>query len=219
MLSIIYCEEFKFGFNARPDPLGRALEAARRATGAAPSDHFAYLAIAQALFYRKEFPAFRSAAERAITLNPMDSGTTAYMGSLMSYAGDWKRGSALVRRAMELNPKHPGWYWFVLFYDAYRKRDYRAALGVALQINLPGFYGTPLVAAAAYGQLGERDGAGQALRELLGLCPDFALSARAELGKHLEPVLLEHMVEGLRQAGLEVAAEETSERSAPNETK
>ena len=219
MLSIIYCDEFKFGFNARPDPLGRALEAARRATDAAPSDHFAYLAIAQALFYRKEFPAFRSAAERAIALNPMDSGTTAYMGSLMSYAGDWDRGSVLVKRAMELNPKHPGWYWFALFYDAYRKRDYRAALEVALKINMPGFYGTPLVAAAACGQLGERDGAGRALRELLGLWPDVALSARAELGKHLEPGLLEHVVDGLRQAGLEVATEETSHRSSTKATK
>jgi TolB-like protein len=55
MLSIIYTDEYKYGFNAGPDPLGRALEAARRATDAAPSNHFAYLALAQTLFFRKEF--------------------------------------------------------------------------------------------------------------------------------------------------------------------
>ena len=121
MLSIIYGEEHKYGFNARPDPLARALEAARRATDAASSNHFAYLALAATLFFRKEFEAFRSAAEQAVILNPMDSGTIAYLGTLMSLAGDWERGCALVDRAIQLNPKHPGWYWFPAFYNAYRK--------------------------------------------------------------------------------------------------
>ena len=43
-----------------------------------PSNHFAHLALAQAFFFRKEFPAFRSAAERAIALNPMDGSTCEY---------------------------------------------------------------------------------------------------------------------------------------------
>ena len=40
---------------------------------------------------------------------------------LIAYAGDWERGFALVERAMQLNPRHPGWYWFAHFYDAYRQ--------------------------------------------------------------------------------------------------
>ena len=222
MLSIIYTEEYKYGFNVEPDPLGRALEAARRAADAAPSNHFAYLALAPTLFFRKEFQAFRSAAERAVTLNSMDSGTIAYMGTLMSFAGDWERGCALVERAIQLNPKHPGWYWFPAFYDAYRKSDYRGALNVALKINMPRFYVTPLVAAAAYGQLGERDAAAKALRELLILWPDFGVSAREEIQKWLEPDLAEHLLDGLRKAGLKIppqkgaaaAAVESSNASA-----
>jgi len=204
MLSIIYGEEHKYGFNARPDPLARALEAARRATDAASSNHFAYLALAATLFFRKEFEAFRSAAEQAVILNPMDSGTIAYLGTLMSLAGDWERGCALVDRAIQLNPKHPGWYWFPAFYNAYRKSDYRGALNVAVKINMPRFYATPLVTAAAYGQLGERDAAGKALRELLVLWPDFGVSAREEMGKWFDPDLAEHMLDGLRKAGLSI---------------
>src|SRR5436189_4036980 len=83
MLSIIYGEEYKYGFNARPDPLARALEAARRATDAASSNHFAYLALAASLFFLKDVEVVRSAAERAVTLNPMDSGTIAYLGTLI----------------------------------------------------------------------------------------------------------------------------------------
>ena len=103
--------------------------------------------------------AFRNAAERTIALNAMDGGTTAFVGHLMAYAGDWERGCALVEHARQLNPNHPGWYWFPAFFDAYRKRDYRGALEVALKINMPGYFYSSAVIAAAYGQLGEREAA------------------------------------------------------------
>ena len=63
----------------------------------------------------------------------------------MAYAGDWERGCGLVERAAALNPRHPGFYWFPLFYNAYRKGDYRGALSVALKINMPGFFYTHVV--------------------------------------------------------------------------
>ena len=219
MLSMIYGEEYKFGFNAGPDPLERALKAGRRAADAAPSNHFAYLALAQTLFFRKEFQSFRSAAERALTLNPMDGYTIAFMGMLTSCVGDWERGCALVERAMQFNPKHPGWYWFPAFWNAYRKRDYHGALNLALKINMPDFFWTHVVTAATYGQLGERDAAGKALRELLVLKPDFAVGAREEPGKWFDSELVEHLLDGLRKAGLEIAdAEGTADRSALRET-
>ncbi len=97
-------------------------------------------ALAKTLFFRKEFQAFRTAAEQAISLNPMDGAKLAQLGSLLAYSGDWERGCALVERAMQLNPRHPGWYWFPLAWNAYRKGDYRGALNVTLKINLPGFF-------------------------------------------------------------------------------
>jgi hypothetical protein len=60
MLGIIYVEEYTHGFNARPDPLGRALAAARRAVEAEPSNHLAHHALASVLFYRRELQAFRN---------------------------------------------------------------------------------------------------------------------------------------------------------------
>src|SRR6185295_13822942 len=62
MLSMLYGEEHRFEFNVQPDPLGRSLMAARRAVDAAHGNHFAWLALSQALFFRKEFDAFREAA-------------------------------------------------------------------------------------------------------------------------------------------------------------
>ena len=157
MLSLLYTEEFSNGFNPLPDPLGRALQAARRAADAAPSSALAYNALARALFFRKEFQAFRIAADRALELNPLNGPTLAGLGGMMAYAGDWEHGCAQVERAARLNPRHPGGYWFALFYNAYRKGDYRGALSVGLKINLPDFFATHESMAAVYGQLGEFD--------------------------------------------------------------
>jgi hypothetical protein len=124
---------------------------------------------------------------------------------LTAYAGDWERGCALAEQARNLNPHHPGWYWFPSVFDAYRKRDYRGAVDVALKVNMPGFWRTHLALAVAYGQLGEREAGRSAVRELLVLRPDFAATAREECGKWWEPGLVEHLIEGLRKAGLEIA--------------
>jgi TolB-like protein/tetratricopeptide (TPR) repeat protein len=206
MLSHLYREEYAHGFNLRPDPIGRAISAARRAVEIAPSNHLAYFALASAQFFRRELQAFRNSAVHAIELNPMDGFTAAYLGFQIAYAGDWERGCALAERARWLNPHHPGWYWFPSFFDAYRKNDYRGALDFALKVNMPGFWRTPLALAAAYGQLGEHDAARRAVGDLLAIRPDFADVAREELGKWWDPELIEHLIDGLRKAGLEIAS-------------
>jgi serine/threonine protein kinase/tetratricopeptide (TPR) repeat protein len=205
LLSIMYREEYTHGFNVLPDPLGRSFAAARRAIELAPSNHYAHHALASVLFFRKERQASRNAAERAISLNPMDGFNFAYMASIIAYDGDWKRGMELSEKARSLNPHHPGWYWFTPYYDAYNRRDYRAALEFASKVNMPGFWRTHCALAAAYGQLGEFEPARGALRELLAIRPNFAATARAELEKWHFPELIDHLLDGLRKAGLAIA--------------
>ena len=203
-LALLYREEYTHGFNLQPDPLGRALAASRRALDAAPANHLAHAAMASTLFFQGDLAGFRAAAERAISLNPLEGYTGAYLGMLMAYSGHWERGCALAERAMQLNPNHPGWYWFPRVFDAYRRRDYQRAVEMALKVNLPDFWRTQLVLAAANGQLGERVAAGNAVRELLKIRPSFAVIAPDELKKWYNDELTGHLIEGLRKAGLEV---------------
>jgi TolB-like protein/Tfp pilus assembly protein PilF len=207
MLSIVIVAEHQGGFNPQPNPLERALQAARRAIELDSSGHRGYQALALVLFFRKEMQAFRTAAEKAIALNPMDGCNIAHLGSYIAYAGEWERGCALVEHALQLNPNHPGWFWFPLFFNAYRKRDYRGALSYALKVNLPSYYGTHMALAAAYGQLGQQDEARKALQELLKLQPDAARIARPTLSMTHDPELVEHMIEGLQKTGLEIPEE------------
>jgi tetratricopeptide (TPR) repeat protein len=205
-LSLIYWHEYAFGYNLRPDPLGRARAAAQRAVASAPTSHFAHCALATGLFFLKDFLAFRPAAERSLALNRMDASTAAILGTMIAYAGDWEYGLGVVERAMQLNPHHPGWYHYVALTDAYRRRDYRGALASALKVNMPGYYWPHALLAAVYGQLGEQQRARAALRELHALMPDFGAMAREEFGKWHDAELTEHLLDGLRKAGLDVPA-------------
>jgi TolB-like protein/Tfp pilus assembly protein PilF len=209
MLSLVIIAEHQ-GFNPLPNPLERALQAARRAIELDSSGHRGYHALALTLFFRKEIQAFRTAAEKAIALNPMDGCNVAHLGGFIAYAGEWERGCTLVEHALQLNPNHPGWYWFPLFFNAYRKRDYSGALDFALRVNLPGYHGTHMALAAAYAQLGQSDEANKAMLELIKLMPGFAQIARPALGITLDPELVEHLIAGLRKAGLDIP-----EKNAP----
>lgn len=203
----MYREEYTHGFNVGPDPLGRAFSAAQRAVDIDPSNHLGYHALASVFYFQKEFQAFRSAADHAIALNPMDGFTMAYLGFLVAYSGEWECGCAIVERARNLNPHHPGWYWFAHLFDAYRKSDYRRAVDIGLRINMPQFWRTNVALAAAYGQLQDRLAARNSVRMLLMLRPAFALSAREELSKWWDTELVEHLVDGLRKAGLNIPGE------------
>ena len=207
MLSLICKEEFTHELNLRPDPLGRAFAAAQRAVEGAPSNHLAYHALAMAQYFLGDRPAFRIAAERALELNPMDGFSVAFLGSFIAYDGDWELGWKLSAKARSLNPNHPGWYWFVPCFDAFRKGDYRLSLEFARKVNTPSLWRTCAVMAAAYGQLGEMESARNPLQALLTLRPNFQAEARKELAIYWGPDLVEGLIDGLRKAGLEIADE------------
>jgi TolB-like protein len=205
MLAMMYGEEHRFGFNVLPDPLGRSLKAARRAVDAAHANHFAWLAMAQALFFSKEFDAFRDAAARAISLNAMDGSTLEYLAHLLAFSGDWEGGCELAERARKLNPNHAGWYWAVHFLDRYRQGDYEAARPFLTKLFTRGGGAelfTIALLAALYGQLGERQEAEKTMQNIMAANPDFPLTIRGDFEKWYPQELVELLMEGLGKAGL-----------------
>jgi adenylate cyclase len=205
MLAYLCVQDYAQGFKLQADSLTSGLTAAQRAVEAAPSNYLAYCSLAQALFFQREFQGFRNAAERAVALNSMDGNSIAFLGELLTYAGDWERGLALAGRAKQLNPNHPGWYWYADFYNSYRQGNYRGALSFAHKVNLPGHWFVHAAIAAACGQLGERGAASRALQDLLKVRPDFAASVRKDIEKWWEPEYVDQLIDGWRKAGLEIA--------------
>jgi TolB-like protein/Tfp pilus assembly protein PilF len=204
MLALLHVEDYAHSFELQPNALDMGLAAARRAVETAPANHLAHFALAQAHFFRKEIPRFRNAAQRTLTLNPLDGNAVALIGELLVHSGDEEKGMELAARAKRLKPNHPGWYWHADFNHAYRKHDYRGAVAAALKCNLPGYFGTQALLAAGFAQLGDKEEAGKALRELLRLRPDAASTIRRDAAKWFDPDHTAHFLEGLRKAGLEI---------------
>jgi Flp pilus assembly protein TadD len=182
----------------------RGLAAAQRAVDAAPTSHLAYYALGQALFFRKETQSFRKAVERAIALNPMDGNSLASLGEMLVYSGSSERGLQLTVRAKQLNPSHPGWYWYVDVYVAYRRGDYEGALGFVLNVSLPDHWPMHMFLTAIYGQLGDSAAASNALRQLLRVRPGFSATGRADVEKWWDATFVEQLAEGCRKGGLEM---------------
>lgn len=209
MLTFVYLDEYRYGYNARPltqyRPLDKALEAAQRAVALAATDARSYESLYAAYFYRGDIEAFRRAGADARRLNPNSPEIMADFGNKLVAIGSYDEGVALIRKAITLNPAHPGWYNIGLVLDAYRRGSYAEALAAAERMNMPKHYRSWVFFAMIYGQTDDVAQARGALEELLKLQPDFALNARTDLRKWgLRDRLVEQCIDGLRKAGLDI---------------
>jgi TolB-like protein/Flp pilus assembly protein TadD len=200
-LSRLYSHEHQHRLNPLPDSVERARKAARRAVELDPTCQMGWEALADASYFARDLGTFRTAAERAMSLNPRNTSTVATMAMLFAFGGEWERGVEITRGAMALNPHHPGWYHFVAFYDHYRKREYEEALETTKRINMPEFFWTHVVTAAVCGRLGQREEARAALEALRSLFPDYrqGLRANEELWI-LDADVVEQVMQGLAEA-------------------
>ncbi|MGH9576224.1 MAG: tetratricopeptide repeat protein, partial [Terriglobales bacterium] len=201
----VYTDEYAFGFQADPTSLDRAVAAARRAVELDRANQFALVSLAQVYFFRQDLAAFRPAAEQAMALNRLNTDALGILGLQIEHTGEFQRGAAIVRRAMELNPNHAGWFHFGPIWEHFERGEYERALEHAMQVNMPSMFWQPLVIAAICGQLGRRTEGAAAIRDLLALDPDFGKHGRRDIGVwHFASGLLDRILDGVRSAGLDV---------------
>jgi adenylate cyclase len=210
VLSNIYAEEHYQGFNPRPDPLGRARDAARRAINLDPNNQRAHEALAIIAFFRRDLDAFFPLAERAVALNPNYEGTVGNMGTYIVY-GSWTnpprqaRGLALIKKAMALNPSYPRWYHFPVAWVHCWKGEYGQALAEAKKIDMPDYFWTHKLLAVSYAGLGRKKEAAAAVANVLKLRPDMPVAVREEWRKWNVPdEVIDRVIADLRRAGMNI---------------
>ena len=202
-LSSLIEHEYSHRLNPKADTLKRARETAERAIAANPVCQEGWRAMASAAFFARDAAGVRIAAERAIAINPLNTGTVAVCGMFIAYSGAWDRGLEVLRQAMTPNPHYPGWLHFAFFTYHYNREDYAEALRHAKPINMPRFPKWHLTMAAVAGRLGLRDEARAALEGLRQLDPaagsdDYVRAAFASWVWSDEE--MEQVVEGVRKA-------------------
>ena len=202
-LSLLYTREHKYDYSGRPNPLDRALEAARRAISLDPSSQNARVALAEAYFFRRELDAFLAEVERTIALNPNDAWTLARLGLLLVNVAD-ERGITFVRKAVALDPFHPTWFYFPIALHHCDRGAFEEALSATQKIDATRDFWHPLFLAVIYTELGREREASSALEELLRLRPDFSIEEYIEEDRkwNRPEEQIRRWLAALRKAGL-----------------
>jgi adenylate cyclase len=206
-LALMYLDEYGFGYNPQPGPVGpldRAREAARTALDIDGESLLANFALARVRFMEGDLDGFARSTERVAALGSTNVEALATIGAFWVLAGFPERGTPLLEKADALGPR------LATSTIARAATDIRAgryddALGEMLRLDLPNWVLTPVLVAATAGLAGREDVAQRAAVRVREMDPTFADHARAALSKwHLDEPLLDALLRGLRAAGLDV---------------
>jgi tetratricopeptide (TPR) repeat protein len=128
------------------------------------------------------------------------------IGYLLILQGDYERGAALSKEAVELNPFVRDTVFCGLWLDAFRREEYDEAHAWAVRYMELHVFWAPVMRAASLVHLGRHDEARASLGHLLLLRPDFRESGPRLIRKGIKFEDLSLRVEeALRLAGLELA--------------
>ena len=181
--------------------LDRALDAASRAAALDENDPSCHRALLHVHLSRRSFERARHHRDLGIALNPRDADFLAHGSWYEICAGQPEAALDLIERAERLTPGGRSWYWELRGLALYQLHRYAEA-AEALERAGTGPAWFDRYRAAAYAQLGETDKARAAAAESLRRDPDFTLRRFAEIEPYRSKADLDHVIDGLRKAGL-----------------
>jgi adenylate cyclase len=182
----------------------RSAEAlARRAVALDGADAEARSLLATALRRRGDHEGGLDEAERALRISPNLAGAHYAKGASLISAGRLNEGVAAVERSIRLDPRRSAVRFNQIALALYYTGEYEAAVDAANRAirSSPNYPNPYRWLAAALGQLGRIDEAGQALEKAITIAPAaFDLYVR-ERAPWRRPEDHAHMLKGLRKAG------------------
>lgn len=122
---------------------------------------------------------------------------------LLGMSGEIETSSEILEIQLQNHSGYPGWWHGPAYQLAYRSGDYEKALEEARAFGMPDFFWGPLGRAAALGQLGKSQDAHEEISRLKELNPSFAKEPSRYMGYNIASSdMVEHLLEGLKKAGL-----------------
>jgi len=191
-----------------PNPMERALAAARKAIELDPDNYHSHWLLSRVHYFMGHRGLFLAEAQRALDLNSSDGTTLGLLGLYIAFAGEWERGMDMVHKAKLLNPNHPDYYYTAFGIEAFVKGDHAAALEQFHKANLPAWVPHQSFLIATYAALERTQETHRQVAQLRQLVPDLTLdSAAAQLNMYFpfQPELVRELVGALKSAGLPAA--------------
>jgi adenylate cyclase len=207
-LAILYSHESAVGYNAKEGSLDRALNAGQNAIEIDAGSQMAWEGLAAARFFRHEYEEFDTAARRALTINPNDAATLANMALYYGVWGNFDISLPLMEKVMTLSPYHQFWYHYPFYFSAMRNGQYSKALEFARKSRVPGAWFSHMYVAAALGQSGKKDEAGEEAVALLKILPTFPGYFHSfATSWNFPDDIRNQIVRGMEKAGIEFQSE------------
>ena len=190
-----------YWFNADLPTLNEAAEAARRALALDGNDPTVHHANAMVMLWLRQFERAGAHFDRAIALNPSDVQIRADRANWLRYCGRPEEALAAIDDAFRRSPFPPYWFWRVRGNILLQLKRYGEAIDAF--DNMPEKdHVAHTQLAAAYAYLGEAANAARALASAKELRPSLAIGELAAVLPHRETEALDHLLQGLRMAGL-----------------
>jgi TolB-like protein/Tfp pilus assembly protein PilF len=184
--------------------LSLAMELAQRAVDLDEANPHAYFALAAAALWMKQHERATAAAEKCLAVEPNFAEGHAVLGLILVYSGEPSAAIDSVHRAMRLDPHYRDIYLHLMALAHVRLGELEQAISLLERrlVRKPESDISRVLLAAAYGHLGKVEEGRAQWAEALRINPDYSLEHRRRILPFKNPVDFEHILDGLRKAGL-----------------
>jgi adenylate cyclase len=190
-----------FRDNRSAEALDEILEIAKKAVILDPDECVCHMVLGWVCLHRRSYDLAEGHSQRGLELNPNKPVVLAHICELLTYLGRPKEAIDWLERARRLDPYHPGWYWRSLGRALFVARRYEEAVAAFNRpATMPPWAHAYIAACHAY--LGLMALAKQSAAAVLQQKGDFSVTGFALKEPFKSPADLEHLLDGLRKAGL-----------------
>ena len=151
---------------------------------------------------RRQFDLAGQHFDRAASLNPNDVYLAIDRANWLMYVGRLDDALAYLDSAQQRDPFAPTYIWEVRGQTLYFLKRHEDAIAAFRNMSAAEHYWTPMFLAAALAQSGQLPGAQRELVRFLDAKPSASLSSVSQLLGYATKSLSDHLLDGLRKAGL-----------------
>jgi tetratricopeptide (TPR) repeat protein len=192
---------WNFLLEPTPETLAQSIEYAQRAVALDPNDAGNCWMLGYVLAYQHRWTESDAQFERALRIDPNHADALAMCADLYTLAGEPDVALEMIGKALRLNPRPAGWYYFVRGIALYVAGEYEAAREV---LSLEATYrsASRRVLAASLAQLGRLEEARREAALFMVNNPRFTISRWASNQPARDEAAVRHLADGYRKAGL-----------------
>jgi adenylate cyclase len=187
--------------NLLPDGLEQALAHALRSTRLDPNNGRVHGGLGAVRLYRKEFNEAAFQLERALAFNPGDTDVMVFSAWLAAYRGRPAEGLRWLEKTLRLNPYSQPWFEGSKGMVLYGTRRYAEAAANMKRDVTPDAW-VLLYLVASLGWMGALEEVGVLMAGFRAEYPGRSLLQHAAIEPYENPADLEHLIDGLRKAGV-----------------